>query len=218
MKYIQKKIVSELPKTVGSITDTLNVEDKSRNAPSINLVQTMAGVPTEGIIAYETEDGSIPEGYEEVENPNEIPVVTTTTNGLMSAGDKAKLDALDMSGVITKTFSINMSSANTWYDTGITGSDLYTGTYIVQMWCNFGGQANIWDEYYSGVMSWYHGGTNSTVANQIGLHNAGHAPNNGNIMLRTLRQSSGGHLKLQIASALAMSASRDVVLRFRRII
>jgi hypothetical protein len=64
-KKIKKYSILELPKTTGSISDTLNVEDKVKNAPSINLVQQMAGVPTEGIIAFEGDE--IPDGYEEVE-------------------------------------------------------------------------------------------------------------------------------------------------------
>lgn len=67
MKYIIKKSVVELPQASGSISDTLNVEDKIKNAPSINLVEQMTGIPQEGVIAF---DGAeIPEGYEEVENP-----------------------------------------------------------------------------------------------------------------------------------------------------
>ena len=68
MKYIKRKSSVKLDETTGNIVDTLNVEDKVRNAPSINLLQQMSGVPTEGIIAYETEDGTIPEGYEEVDS------------------------------------------------------------------------------------------------------------------------------------------------------
>ena len=65
MRLIEKKTISQLPKNTGSISDTLNVEDKVSNAPSINLVQKMVGIPTDGIIAYETKDGIIPEGYED---------------------------------------------------------------------------------------------------------------------------------------------------------
>ena len=67
MIYLEKKSIVELPKAQGSISDTLSVEDKVTNAPSINLVQKMTGIPQDGIIAF---DGTlIPEGYEEVEMP-----------------------------------------------------------------------------------------------------------------------------------------------------
>lgn len=67
MIYLEKKSIVELPKAHGSVSDTLSVEDKVTNAPSINLVQQMTGIPQDGVIAF---DGTlIPEGYEEVEMP-----------------------------------------------------------------------------------------------------------------------------------------------------
>lgn len=65
MIYIQKQNSSSNTNKIGSISNTLDVEDKIITAPSINLVQNLAGIPMEGVIAYEGEE--IPEGYEEVE-------------------------------------------------------------------------------------------------------------------------------------------------------
>lgn len=213
-KSIKKMSVVELPPAVGSISDTLNVEDKITNAPSINLVQRISGVPIEGVIAID-DDGEIPEGWEEIESP----LATSEKDGLMSAGDKAKLDALDMGGVITITKSVYMATANSWYDTGITGEYLASGTYIVQMLCQFDGQAGQWGEYYSGVMSWYDNHTDGDGTSHITLHNAGHSDENAKIQLRTLHQFNTNHgMKLQILATKAMSASKNVQFKFRRII
>lgn len=78
-KYIQRKSLVTLPKTTGNIVDTLNVEDKITNAPSINLVQMMAGVPEEGVIEFDGDE--IPEGYEEVEEYDLGIETITNSNG-----------------------------------------------------------------------------------------------------------------------------------------
>lgn len=70
IKYIEKKSVAPIDPVEGAVVDTLNVADKVKNAPSINLVQQMTGIPQEGVIAFEGD--VIPEGYEEVVDPNEI--------------------------------------------------------------------------------------------------------------------------------------------------
>ena len=74
LKAIMKASVTPIEPATGSISDTLNVVDKVKNAPSINLVQQMTGIPQNGVIAF---DGDvIPEGYEEVEVEKDIIVET----------------------------------------------------------------------------------------------------------------------------------------------
>lgn len=65
MKWIERKSIAPIEPVEGAVVDTLNVEDKVKNAPSINLVQQMTGIPQDGVIAFEGD--VIPEGYEEVE-------------------------------------------------------------------------------------------------------------------------------------------------------
>lgn len=85
MKKIIKKSVVELPNKTGQVSDTINVTDKITNAPSINLVQQMVGVPTDGVVYYEGD--AIPEGYEEVE----YPMFTKLFEGNVTSGDTVTL-------------------------------------------------------------------------------------------------------------------------------
>lgn len=78
IKYIEKKSVAPIDPVEGAVVDTLNVVDKVKNAPSINLVQQMTGIPQEGVIAFEGD--VIPEGYEEVENPELYSTEEVKTN------------------------------------------------------------------------------------------------------------------------------------------
>ena len=99
-----------------------------------------------------------------------------------------------------------------------------TGTYAVQIYAsdfNLGG--GHYYEYYSGTMSYYGSGTNSTATDEVVLHRAGHAPNNGHIQLRTERHGSG-IMQVQIKHNIAYNAAADqssgkqLSIKFRRLI
>lgn len=45
---------------------------------------------------------------------------------------------------------------------------------MIQLYVNEGG-GGVYQEFYTGVMSWFAGGPNSTESDEIVLHNAGHA-------------------------------------------
>ena len=119
-------------------------------------------------------------------------------------------------------------TANTWTDTGIDGTDLATGTYAMQVYVsdfNVGG--GHYYEFYSGVISWYNQSTNSTKVDEIVVHRAGHAPNNGDVQFRTQRASgSDTHdLMLQVKHNLGYTAALDdsdggkiMRFKFRRLI
>ena len=115
---------------------------------------------------------------------------------------------------ITKTFTLTSE----WSDVGISGTDLETGTYIIQLFSNdiAAGGSNS-NEYYSGTMSWYSGATTPSLelaSDEIVLHRAGGGSDAG-LYLRTLR---GNVLKLQIYSNLDNVSASNYVFKFRKMI
>ena len=137
-----------------------------------------------------------------------------TVSANTDAANKQYVDNA-VSGLATAdtTYEFNFStqlSANTWTDTGIDGTDMATGTYIMRVEVddhNIGG--GHYDEAYSATISWYNGGTNSTMHDEIVIHRAGHAPNNSDLQFRTLRASAtdSHDLMLQVKSNVAYSAA-----------
>jgi hypothetical protein len=67
-------------------------------------------------------------------------------------------------------------------DTGISGTNLNTGTYIIQVTVNGG---NMTECIWSGTMSWYNGTCSDTEADEILLHRSGKAYSD-TIYLRTI--------------------------------
>lgn len=120
------------------------------------------------------------------------------------------------------THQQNITLTTDWQDTGVNAAELATGSYIVQVAAvsdhTVGGEQ--YDEYYTGVMSWFSGNANSLITDEIPLHRAGHAPNNGTIFLRVIRTYSvdTDDLKLQIAGTTTNTAPYQYTFKFRRLI
>ena len=77
-----------------------------------------------------------------------------------------------------------------------------------------------YSEMYTGVLSWYASGTNSNNTDEILLHRAGHASNNGDIFLRTARVvgNSSPNLHMEIRAALNSTGASNYAFKFRRLI
>lgn len=145
-----------------------------------------------------------------------VDSVTTNARGHVTAVNTKTVILPDFE-IVSISKSLTLSTA--WQDTGISSTDLATGSYILQIESvsdyTVGGEQ--YQEYYTGVMSWYSGSTNSNIVDEIVLHRAGHAPNNGAIFLRVQRNSIG-ILKLQIAGNTNNTAAYTYNFRFRRMI
>jgi len=143
--------------------------------------------------------------------------ITSTSN--MQHTGLTMTSGTDIDQLYTVTDSLTLTTS--YQDTSINGSELATGTYIMQLYVagdhSVGGSH--YNEFYSGVISWYGSTTNSTEVDEIVLHRAGHAPNTSVIHLRTQRHASGGdNLVLQIKGNYNMTAARNYVFKFRRMI
>jgi hypothetical protein len=118
-----------------------------------------------------------------------------------------------------KSFTKSLNFTNTaWKDTSISGNDLVTGSYMVQIYSNEQAGNMNYNEYYTGFMSWFSSSTNSTESSEIILHAAGKAPNSNHIYLRVLRQSNNNDLKLQMRRDIATNTNKNYDFKFRRMI
>ena len=145
---------------------------------------------------------------------------TITVNGIVSGS--ASFDGSDNVTITTTANDItsiekSLTVGTDWMNTGISGSNLATGTYAVQMYADTQGTGGLWTEYFSGIMSWYSANTNSTEADEIALHKAGHASNEQHIYLRTKRNTNGV-LVLQIAAKTAITTAIKFKFKFKKLI
>lgn len=165
------------------------------------------------------------------------PRIVVNESGNTGVGNLAPTEKLDVAGNIkhtglTMTAGTNVDQIYThqqnitlttgWQDTGVNAAELATGSYIVQVVAvsDYTVGGGHYDEYYTGVMSWFASNTNSTMSDEIALHRAGHAPNNGTIFLRVIRTvgADPDDLKLQIAGTTTNSAAYQYTFKFRRLI
>jgi hypothetical protein len=149
---------------------------------------------------------------------------TVLSNGNVGVGTETPSEKLEINGNIkhtglvmttgtnvdqTKSTTFTSALTTAWTDvTGVSGTYLATGSYIVQIESN--------GEYYTGNMSWFSGSTTSTVADEIELHRAGPAASAARVYARVIRVSSGT-LKLQVSASASLS-SHTMTFKFRRTI
>ena len=162
-------------------------------------------------------------------------VGTTAKKFLKDTGNWVQVDWEDLTGKPTTetlrdtlfpvtTYTKTVTLTTEWQDVGITGTDLnLDGTYIIQLYLRSIGTdtLNSYSERYSGIMSWFTGMTNSSNADEIVLHRAGHAPNNNCIYLRVQRSSATATpntLRLQIKASKNTAVEATLKFKFRWIL
>lgn len=120
-----------------------------------------------------------------------------------------------------RVFSKSLTLTDSWIDVGISGTDLDTGTYVMQVFASdiaVGGK-NL-NEYYSGIVTWYAGETNSVISmpsDEIVLHRSGGSSET-SLYLRTYRSTAPNVIKLQMLSTTVNSSSSTYTFKFRKFI
>jgi hypothetical protein len=151
-------------------------------------------------------------------NINNVTVNTAGFNNSSNTTLQEVLRDFDSSKGKTFPFTKTLTITTDWQNTGISGTDLETGSYFVQMFANDSGAGgeNI-NQYYTGTMSWYSGATTAPEIelpnDEIILHRAG-AGGDAGMYLRTLRD---GVLKLQIYSNFDNASAANYVFKFKKI-
>ena len=117
-------------------------------------------------------------------------------------------------------FSKHITVTSEWMDIdGFYGGNnsflTQSGTYIVQVYVN-DTEDRIWENYFSGIMSWYTGHTNSNNSDEIILHRVGHDYSN-TIYLRTKESPTPGYAKLQISANTNLLHEHIYTFKFKRI-
>lgn len=148
--------------------------------------------------------------------------LTFNGNVVYHAGKKptaTELGVVPTSDYTLYTFTKSLQLTTSWIDTGITGNNMPSGTYVVQISGLSSTATSTYNEIWSGVLSWYNGVTNSSDYDEILLHKAGHASNGVTMYLRTLRVGgSSSYLKLQMCTSRNFTSASNIVFKFRKLI
>lgn len=224
---------------------TTSTQGVGRLTAGNNINAGTAGNAKGQILLYGSNTGytTITPGYNDTSNitltlPNAAGTLARTADTVAAANKLSALRKISLGGIVSgsanfdgsgdititasandiTTISKSLTVTTAWMDTGIAGTNLTTGTYAVQMYVNGSGQGGQYQEYYSGIMSWFEGATNSAESDEIFLHKAGHATGGNSMFLRTVRRESSSTLKLQIACSKAFTAAVSIQFKFKKLI
>lgn len=133
--------------------------------------------------------------------------VTKNANQYVLTADGGYTFLNQTSNELEREFSKDITVTSEWTDIEdfYGGSQTFLtqpGTYVVQVYYTTNSANSMYEGYFSGIMSWYTGTTNSNNADEIVLHRVGHAYAN-TIYLRTIespKDDTHPYTKLQISA------------------
>ena len=139
---------------------------------------------------------------------------------LLAGGGWSLISDLKDSETVTITKLLTVTEE--WMDTGILINNdtfpLGNGTYAIQIVATaLDNATDLYDRYYSGIMSVYTGATDGENSDEIVLHNASKSSIK-RLYLRTTQQLSDSVYKLQIAAETDYSTSYSLIFKFRKLL
>ena len=113
MKYIEKKSTANIPGINGAVVDTLNVENKITNAPSIRIVQEMIKDVLGGTILYESTEHETSEVLaDDISNYKRIKVFAKSEDGQNVIQELLTSQIGESSGNLITSFWAGSSASN----------------------------------------------------------------------------------------------------------
>lgn len=179
-------------------------------------------------------DGSVDIGYINCAKTGSImPICLQSRGGNVGIGTSSPAAKLDVAGTLRhqgltlnegttpnvdeiKTFTKSLSVSTSWIDTGIVGTDLATGSYIIQVFSHNWALGQ-YHSTFTGFMSWHNTVTNSNYYNEVLLHSVGNDISNVLYIRTQLLLGNTSTLKLQIRLS-GGSGSGNFTFKFRRMI
>jgi hypothetical protein len=154
--------------------------------------------------------------FTSTETLNSITTRGNVTTNTITHGGLVPSSGLNIDQIYSTSTIVTLTKA--WQNTGVSGSQLTIGSYMVQLLASDsgvgGGEVNM---YYTGMMSWYPGNGTETSYDEITLHRAGSAAGTGTVFLQVLR-TNGAAPTLQIAGTTNNSGTSTYSMSFRRMI